>query len=178
MRIIIEQLEESLDHKLYYLSLITALTIPDIAAALNSKNGEAKKDKYITWFEKYVRPHGQNGIPKQFHDLILSGEECYKFRCALLHQGKSANFKSSHKKIFFIEPGSTRNRGHYNKTEIKGETFLEIDLKLFCLEIIAGTRDWLDKVESTEHYQRNYDASARRHLNSSLPFFKGATIIG
>jgi hypothetical protein len=174
MRIIIEQLEQSLDHKLYYLSLITALTIPDIAAALDSKDGETNKRRYIAWFDKYVGPYVQNVS----HDPILTGGECYRFRCSLLHQGKSSNFKSSYKKIFFIEPGTSNNSGHYNRTESNGINLLQIDFNSFCLEIIAGTKDWLDQVEHTEHYQRNYNASARRHLNSSLPFFNGATIIG
>ena len=158
--------------------MITALTIPDIAAALDSKDGETSKKKYIAWFDKYVGPYVQNDVQNVSHDPILTGGECYRFRCSLLHQGKSSNSQSYYKKIFFIEPGTSNMIGRYNRIESNGIKLLQIDLNSFCLEIIAATRDWLGKVEHTEYYQRNYNASARRHLNSSLPIFSGATIIG
>ena len=56
MLTLINQIEGSLSSGLYFLSLYTALTIPDIAGALGSENGEASGAKYASWFEQWVRP--------------------------------------------------------------------------------------------------------------------------
>ncbi len=52
----IDQVERSLSLGTYYLSLMGALAIPDIAGAIQSSNGEASGQKYIDWYEKWARP--------------------------------------------------------------------------------------------------------------------------
>jgi len=54
MRHLLEQIKKGLDNNLYYLSLFAALALPDICGAINSESGEANKDKYVQWFNKYV----------------------------------------------------------------------------------------------------------------------------
>jgi len=78
MRDVLAQLRESLDANLYYLSLFVALSIPDICGAIDSENGEASGKKYAQWFDRYVAP--------KYHGFLV-GEDCYRFRCSLLHQG-------------------------------------------------------------------------------------------
>jgi len=45
MRLLLDQIEQSLNHKLYYLSLMAVLAIPDIAGALDSDDGCALSRK-------------------------------------------------------------------------------------------------------------------------------------
>jgi len=46
MRTLLNQIEQSLSAGFYYLSLMTALSIPDIDGALALANGEASGQKY------------------------------------------------------------------------------------------------------------------------------------
>jgi len=189
VRILIDQLESSLGTGLYYLSLFTALAIPDIGGALDSDDGRANGDRYRAWYEKWVRPRFKEQVlqelPPDVHTHVanlqnpLTGDVCYRFRCSLLHQGTSQHPESAFTRIIFIEPGTTTNVIHYGIID-NGPTdrVLCIDLKHFCREVIGGTRLWLGQVESTEHYKVNYDAFARRHASGLAPYVIGVPVVG
>jgi hypothetical protein len=184
MRTLLNQIEQSLNSGFYYLSLMTALSIPDIAGALDSANGEASGQKYADWFEKHVRPrfieNVRKSLPQEIADRIpaienpLTGEACYRFRCSLLHQGSSQHPRSPFSRIIFIEPGATTNVIHYGT--MSGA--LCIDLRLFCHEVIAGARLWLDTVEGSEPFNSNYGKFARRHPNGLPPYISGVPVVG
>jgi hypothetical protein len=184
MKNFINQIEKSLDSRLYYLSLISTLTIPDIAGAMDSKDGRASRDKYIEWFEKYVRPRYIDNMQDRIPDTLpitlpniespLTGEACYKFRCSMLHQGSTQHPKSPYSRIIFIEPGATTNIIHYSQLK----DALCIDLELFCKEVMAGCRIWLNDVEDTDLFRKNFNGFARRHPEGLSPYIKGAPVIG
>ncbi len=169
---------------MYFLSLYTALTIPDIAGALSSDNGEASGAKYASWFEGWVRPRFFEtvlaSVPPAHRQHIepienpLTGDACYRFRCSLLHQGSSQHPKSPFSRIMFIEPGSTTNVVHYGKMN----DALCIDLNLFCREMIAGARLWLTQAENDPHYIKNYEQFARRRASGLAPYIVGVPVIG
>jgi hypothetical protein len=184
MRLLLNQLEKSLDSGNYYLSLFTALTLPDIAGALGSENGLATGAKYKAWYEKWGRPRIMDtvlaSVPEHAKEHIteienpLDGEACYLFRCSLLHQGKAAHPKSQYSRIIFIEPGSTTNVIHYGVIN----DALCIDLASFCKEMILGVRMWLDELESSEQYQKNYADFVQRHPTGLAPYIVGVPVIG
>lgn len=184
MELLVKQLESSLESGNYYLSLFTALTLPDIAGAMDSDNGLATGAKYKAWYEKWARP--------RFYEMLiesmptharehrvemenpLDGEACYLFRCSLLHQGRTVHPKNKYSRIFFVEPGATTNTSHYN---IMNDA-LNIDLGLFCREIIAGVKLWLAEVKHTDRYQKNYENFVKRHEGGLSPFIVGVPIVG
>ena len=125
MRDFLTQIKNGLDANLYLLSLFSALAIPDLCGAMSSENGEAGKKKYKAWFDKYVAPK-YNGF--------LSGEDCYFFRCSLLHQGSSQHPKSNYKRVLFVEPSATTNVFHNN---IMNDA-LNIDVRIFFNDIIGN----------------------------------------
>jgi hypothetical protein len=184
MRTLIDQVEASLGSGLYFLSLYTALTIPDIAGALSSENGEASGPKYVGWFESWARPRFFEtvfaSLPPEHRKHIrqienpLTGEACYRFRCSLLHQGSSQHPKSPFDRIMFIEPGVTTNVIHYGRMN----DALCIDLNLFCRELIAGARLWLQQAEHEANYIKNYAHFARRYAQGIAPYIVGVPVIG
>ena len=91
MRELLLQIKKGLDQNLYFLSLFSALAIPDLCGAMSSDNGEASPEKYKAWFDKYIAPK---------YNKFLNGEDCYYFRCSLLHQGSSQHNKSNYKRFF------------------------------------------------------------------------------
>lgn len=183
MHALINQIEASLGSRLYFLSLYTALTVPDIAGALSSENGEASGAKYAAWFEQWVRPRlfetVLESLPPEHRQYVqrienpLTGDACYRFRCSLLHQGSSHHPKSPFARIMFIEPGATGTVVHYGRMN----DALCIDLNLFCREMIRGARLWLDQVGEDANYTRNYANFARRPDGGLPPYIVGVPVV-
>ena len=165
MQNLLNQIQKGLEADLYYLSLFSALSMPDICGAIESQNGEASGKKYATWFDEYVAPK---------YGGFLSGDDCYEFRCSLLHQGSSQHSKSNYSRVLFVEPSATTNVFHNN---IMNDA-LNIDVRIFCQDIVEGANKWLQKVENTELYKKNYDKFMRRYPNGLEPYIVGVPVIG
>lgn len=164
MRELLLQIKKGLDQNLYFLSLFSALAIPDLCGAMSSDNGEASPEKYKAWFDKYVAPQ---------YSGFLSGEDCYLFRCSLLHQGSSQHPGSGYKRVLFIEPYASTNIFHNN---IMSDA-LNIDVKIFCDDIVSGAQEWLNENEETELYKKNHDKFMRRYPNGLPPYIIGVPVI-
>jgi hypothetical protein len=111
-----------------------ALTIPDICKALE---GVAKVDysTYEPWCSKYLTPKFNNGL--------VTGEAIYQIRCGVVHRGDFTGHKRMPKrlKILFTLP----NRGIMARMNIGVERdfrFINLDTKVFCLQMITAARDW------------------------------------
>ena len=163
MKDLLEQVERGLQSNLYYLSLFAALTIPDICAALSSADGETTGPKYMAWFDKYVAPRYKGTV---------NGQICWFYRCSVLHQGSSQHPKSPYKRIIFLEPS-----GNILHNNILNDA-LNIDVRIFCADIVAGARAWLAENENTETFQANYPKFIHRHANGIAPYIVGAPVIG
>lgn len=185
MRTLVDQIEASLGSRLYFLSLQSSLTVPDIAGALSSENGEASPAKFADWFEAWARPRFMDtvlaSVPAEHRQHVrhmenpLTGDACYRFRCSLLHQGSAQQHPNNPMpRIIFIEPGATTNVIHYGRLN----DALCIDLNLFCREIISGARLWLAQAEQDPNYIRNYERFARRHPEGLRPYIVGVPVVG
>ncbi len=141
MRDFLSQIKKGLDQNLYLLSLFSALAIPDICGAMVSENGEASGDKYKTWFDKYIAPKYNN---------FLNGEDCYYFRCSLLHQGSSQHNKSNYERVLFVEPSTTTNIFHNNIMN----NALNIDVKIFVMTLLAGLKNGWKKMKTLIYTKR------------------------
>ncbi|MCX6724324.1 MAG: hypothetical protein NT155_04125 [Candidatus Staskawiczbacteria bacterium] len=164
MKDFLQQIKKGLDVDLYYLSLFSALAIPDICGSMGSENGEANKEKYKEWFDKYIAP--------KYNDF-LDGEDCYYFRCSLLHQGSSQHVKSNYKRVLFIEPSATTNIFHNN---ILNDA-LNIDVKIFCNDLVSGAEKWLEENENTDIYKNNYIKFMQRYPKGLPPYIGGVSVI-
>ncbi len=177
MRELLDQIDEARTTRLYYLSLMATLTLPDIAGALDAEDGQASGERYKNWYDEWVKPRYPENVAAAGGGAVenpLTAADCYYFRCSLLHQGRSQHQKSQFERIIFIEPRAVPGTIHYARME----GALCIDLPTFCSEVISGARLWLDSVEGTDLYQRNYSEFASRHPNGLMPYVFGVPVIG
>jgi len=184
MHALVDQIAASLASRLYYLSLFTSLSVPDIAGALSSENGEASGQKYAAWYETWVRPRFRENAAARLSPALrgtvgglenpLDGDTCYQFRCSLLHQGSTQHPKSKVARIIFIEPGATSNVFHYGRLN----DALLIDLPGFCSEVLQGAKLWLEAQENTETVQRNLQRFVQRHPQGLVPYIVGVPVVG
>jgi hypothetical protein len=183
MQDLLGQISASLNAKHYYLTLIATLTIPDIAGALDAADGMSTGNRYAAWFEKWVHPEffetmrsalpaHLSGIPMNMAHP-LSGADCYRFRCSLLHQGTTQHPKSKYSRIIFVEPGATKSVIHYTKMN----DVLTIDLPLFCEEVLRGASKWLAASSGTEPFEGNLKKFVQRYPNGLSPYIRGVPVI-
>jgi len=172
MRTVIDQTRKALDGHLYYLALFAALAIPDIAAALESNDGRTSGKRYANWYERWVRPRLREVRDR---DNPFSGDMCYRYRCGMLHQGRSQRDNDLYQKIVFIEPGYNNYSIHY--CTVHG-AILVIQLDAFVEEVLWGCERWLEAVEGTKPFSENYDKFARRHPQGVAPYIIGPPVVG
>lgn len=180
---LIDQLEKSLDSQYYFLALATALSVPDIAAAIDSDDGKATGQKYVAWYDEWVLPRFSTNVNEVLQargiespvdiENPFTGAECYYYRCAMLHQARSTHARSAFSRVMFVEPKSTSNVIHYG---ILNDA-LTIDLPSFCLEVTQGYRDWVAAAQEEGNYKRNMENTMQRHRDGLAPYILGVPVI-
>lgn len=165
----LDQVQRASDAHLYYLSLAGALLVPDMAGAAEAEDGIAKPARYVSWFDRYVAAH----YPKRDESPIMSGTDCWGLRCSLLHQGRLAPHQGSFSRVLFIEPGATTNFFHLGVQD----DALHIDVTRFVADVVSGALTWLDAVEDSAVYQRNYSESMQRYPEGLAPYIGGVPVI-
>ncbi|WP_026694254.1 hypothetical protein [Peribacillus kribbensis] len=152
------EIERGLDAGVYQLALGMALCIPDLCAALESKNGRTNGIKYQAWYDKYV--DGK---------MYLTASDCYHIRCSFLHQG-SPEQKPSIKILFIVPSGDSQTHDQI----MNGA--LHVDINIFCQVMIAAGQRWLLEVKDSENYIKNYEKSFKRYSNGLAPFIAGTAV--
>jgi len=130
-----------------------------MCAAVESENGWSTKEKYLDWFGRYLAPT----YP------MLSAEECYKLRCSLLHQGRSAG--SQYERLIFVAPGV----GTFHNNILNDA--LNLDLPTFCGDVMSAVRKWREEVKDTPEYQRHAPQVMQWHRGGLSPYFGGVDVL-
>ena len=164
MEFFLREIEKALDGGLYYLALQASLTLPDICGALESKNGKADKAKYIAWFDRNA---------KENDPIAISGDDCYYFRCSCVHQFSTQHSKSTYSRILFLIPNGCLI-AHNNI--VNGA--LNIDVIIFCQNMITAVRRWYSNIKDDPTFQRNQQVLIKTHPNGLPGYITGAPLIG
>lgn len=172
MNDLLDQIDIACQHpNLYYLALAGALTVPDIAGAIDAAGGRATGPRYIAWFDQWASAaFPPAGVPGH-NAPTLTGQRCYWFRCGLLHQGLTEQPDPGVERILFIEAG-----GNVFHNNIFNQV-LNLDVRLFCTSITAAARAWMATSQGTEPYDTNMARVIKRHLGGWPPIVVGATVI-
>jgi hypothetical protein len=162
MEDLFNEIERGLDAGVYHLSLGIALCIPDICAALQSDDGKTNGKKYKEWYNRYVGDK-----------IVMTADDCYYFRCSFLHQGSTQHEKSQYGRIIFVEPNPM---GVFHNNVLEGA--LNIDVRIFCRDLINSARQWLIDVKDDDIFMRNHENSFKRYPNGLAPYIVGIPVYG
>jgi len=162
---ILTQIEKGLHNGHYMLALYATLALPDICASLESEDGKTCGPKYKAWFDKWVAPKIGGGF---------SGTQCWGYRCGVLHQGMASNRNLGYERIVFVEP---RNYGRIPHMNIVNGA-LNVDVGVFCQNIVDGVREWMNEAKNTENFKRNIPNLMTRHSEGLRPYIWGVPVIG
>ncbi len=128
----IQQIEKALTAQLWIMATVGALTLPDICGALPTPNGQATGQRYAKWFDQHVGTLGYN--------TALSGQDCYKLRCSLLHQGSAQHPKSHVGRILLFAPTKGTGTVHRVGMQFGTEKCLVLDVNEFCHDLVSASR--------------------------------------
>lgn len=160
----LEQIEASCKIGHFYLALFCCLALPDICGAISSDDGIANGQRYKDWFDAYVAPS---------YGGSFDGGNCYAFRCAALHQGRSDHKNLGYTRIVFLVPtGTNQSRMHNNVLN----DALNLDVTEFCHDIVGAVRTWMRREASNPAFQRNMATFLRRHRGGLAPYIVGADV--
>src|SRR5262249_2177556 len=130
-------------------------------------DGQTSGARYKAWFDANVA--GQYGG-------VVSGEDCYRFRCALLHQGSSQNPQGQYSRVIFIEPSVALQSGLMAHNNVLNDA-LNHDVILFWQDLVQAARAWLGRVSDSQAFQRNFDRLMRRYPDGLHPYIVGVPVI-
>ncbi len=162
---LLQQTRSAASCQLYYLALNSALALPDICGALEAPDGRASGPRYAAWFDKHVAP---------LYDGTLDGDTCYRFRCSMLHQGRTQHPKAKYARLVFIEPGATHDVLHNNVLN----DALNIDVRIFCEDVVHAVEVWLPSALAQPQVAANIDGFVRRYPEGLPPYVVGVPVIG
>ena len=145
---LLDEIDSALSSKLFRVALLAALTVPDIAGALDSSKGTASGKNYERWFDTDAAARFLT-----FGHQYLTGADCYLYRCALLHQGRPSHHGSRYSKTMFVLP--KQSLAHAGVFAIDHDQTAVIDIVGFCQTMTKAARDWLGKVENTALFVTN-----------------------
>jgi hypothetical protein len=127
-------------------AVVTALTIPDIAGAVDSPNAKSEV-RYVTWINDWFSPHWP-----EYVDHAIDGAALYALRCKLLHQGltnpslapaASKSVAASHKRLIAFNFGPETVLHRLTGFDVSGNSWTILRAESFCSDIIFAARNWL-----------------------------------
>lgn len=166
-KLIIEMMM-ALNCRAYYPALITAMTIPDVCASLDT-DGHASPEKYAKWYDEYVTNQPLS---------VFDGNLAYYVRCAILRQGRLSHpqFKKQgkiFKDVAFVVRNAKDNTIHRVVLMNDTDSVYTVDLKMYCDMIYAAVKKWLAVVENTKTYQNNM----QKYFSQNEDMFMGCIFI-
>tara|TARA_R110002033_G_scaffold105115_1_gene152476 strand:+ start:265 stop:777 length:513 start_codon:yes stop_codon:yes gene_type:complete len=169
MEELIKELKMAIENKLYFISMNTALLIPDICSALQSSNGQTTGKKYANWFNEY--------LGEKYNDILL-GSDIWKLRCASLHQGKYNSEFDSFDKIIF-QPSGNMVMHRFRMTDIGGikGTAILLNIEIFITDIMTAYEEWILNMKENPFYEKNLKQSFKYNPLGVSPYVVGTPII-
>lgn len=169
MRDLLDDIDAALDAGLYFLALHATMSVPDICGALAAEDGQATGERFRRWFDENVTPV----YTRPGSEPVLTGADCWRFRCALLHRGSAHADRSRYSRIVFAEPDGP----HFFHQNVFNDA-LNLDLPTFCHDVTVAARNWLDASAGTEPFETNLATLVRRHPDGIPPYIVGYPLIG
>ena len=148
MKELIDSIKTALDNKNWYVALVSCLILPDICGKIEFPTLQSTSQRYVKWFNKYLlHKYTRNVGSERTKHVFLSGEDCYAFRCSLVHEGTSdittQRVQQALTNFHFTIP-NTRIHAHLNQFD----SVLQLQVDCFCNEFIDGVNSWFNDIQT------------------------------
>jgi hypothetical protein len=146
MEFILDAIERASRQGQCFPAVVTALTVPDIAGAVESPGGGSQA-RYVKWIDGWFSPK----FPT-YREHQIDGVALYALRCKLLHEGlsdpsqapaASKSAAASHKRLIAFNVGPAVHMHLCTGSDGVGDTWTILRAETFCFEITSAARDWI-----------------------------------
>lgn len=136
----------ALETKNWYAALSISFTLPDICSKTENPN-KSTSVRYPDWFGKYVSKYYSFSDVDSTSYTYLNGNDAYALRCSFLHQGETNIENQKARRVLndyvFVAPVG-QSLIHNNKVN----DTLQLQVDIFCKDIIKGVEEWLGEVKN------------------------------
>jgi len=155
MQRLLDSLQTAVRNRNWNAALFIAMSIPDICGRIEwpelAGSGNARK-RFTRWFEKCI-----GGCIS----TVLSADDFYLLRCALVHEGSSNFHGRSIGHVSFLAPRTDGTRGPHDVTLYRSMC-LQVDI--VCFAMCTAAREWLEGWSQ--------DPAKRRDLELSMLYIE------
>lgn len=163
MKTLADEIERALSAELYYLALVVTLGLPDVCAALESKDGKTSNRQYRAWCDTWFIPR----YPQ------MTSQDLYSMRCGVVHQGRLGHDNMQYARVLFTVPNPANNVFHQN---VMGDA-LNLDVLTFCHDMIQAVSQWQAAKQNDPNVQANMSRLLRYHEHGLAPYMVGMPLI-
>ena len=166
MDTILNQIGHAVNKGFPYLAVVSALTLPEICAALESGDGRGGDKKYIAWYDKWAAPK----FP------MVRGFDMYRLRCGVIHQGRLGPDGMQYDRIVFTGGGRMHGCMSQGNFGIE-ESALQLDSAEFCYGMIRSVQEWYSVMKDDSNVTANLPLLLQYRPNGIPPHFVGIPVI-
>ncbi len=163
MNTILVEIDHALNAGLYYLAVMMAVALPDICAALESRNGETTKSRYKDWYDANLLTKYPN----------FTADDCYSLRCGVIHQGRLGHSGMQYSRVLFTIPNAQQNVFHNNIIY----DALNLDAVIFCRDVMDSVREWFVEGQNNPQVQANLAHLVQLRPQGLSPYMVGMPLI-
>jgi hypothetical protein len=147
MQAFVDSLRQAIAQKNWISVLTLSLTLPDICAGVDHGTIGGSKRRYVKWYDDNLRDlYGFPSNKFAERSVLLSGEDCYALRCALLHEGTdditSQRARRALDRFIFIAPPPNGNTFHCNQVDNQ----LQLQVDKFGEDVANAVEKWWNSV--------------------------------
>jgi len=163
MDVILNEIEKALDSGLYYLALVSVLSLPDVCSALESPDGSTAGTQYKAWYDRWLAAR----YPR------LTRDDIYRLRCGVVHQGRFGHPGMQYARVLFTLPNA--NRLVFHKNVISDA--LNLDAVTFCRDIVHAVREWYEDRKNDPVVKANLARLLKLYPDGLAPYIVGVPVI-
>jgi hypothetical protein len=171
MDLILTQITRGLERWFHYLAIVSALTLPDICAAMEAEDGWSTKARYMAWWDAWMKAK----YP------YMTSEDAYGLRGGVVHQGKLTKPKAHltfDRIAFTVLPAM---RPSHNNISINSggsnESVLQLDAGVFCHDVMNSVREWYAVKKDDPNVQAHLPLLLSFRPDGIAPHFVGKPVI-
>lgn len=143
MKQYIDAIRRCIDSENWYAALFLSLSLPGICAKLeDNTTKESAKEKYITWFNKYLGNEYNKRLKPEFF---------WELHSSMLLPGKSPDSKASAKFL----PVTYHDSPLHNSdiTLASNECYAHLRVDIFCEDVCSAVEKWMADSEHNNEIQ-------------------------
>jgi hypothetical protein len=167
MEMALEEIEKALEHSLYYLAIVMALTLPDVCSALENPKGLTNGGMYRRWCKKHLKSRFPHMSPNSLQDL----------RNGVIHSGQTGIANQQYGRVIFTVPHPSGNRILNSSIDMGSSGVLQLDATDFCQGMVEAVRDWYEQVKADVNVKANLPNLVRLRPSGFPPHIVGFPVI-